>query len=88
MDIQRLMALDPNIIQVYFDKVEELRKLRKLHNIEPEDEYNMDEKGFQMGQVGGEAVIVDKSQGPLLSLQLVHQNGSLSLSVSLLLAAS
>jgi hypothetical protein len=46
MDIQRLMALNPNIIQVYFDKVEELRK---LHNIEPEDEYNMDEKGFQMG---------------------------------------
>jgi hypothetical protein len=61
MDIQRLMALDPNIIKVYFDKVEELRK---LHNIEPEDEYNMDEKGFQMGQAGGEAVIVNKSQGP------------------------
>jgi hypothetical protein len=58
MDIQRLMALDPNIIQVYFNKVEELRK---LHNIEPEDKYNIDEKGFQMGQAGGEAMIVNKS---------------------------
>jgi len=44
MNIQRLMALDPNIIKVYFDKVEELRK---LHNIEPEDEYNMKEKAFK-----------------------------------------
>jgi hypothetical protein len=37
------MALNSNIIKVYFNKVEELRK---LYNIEPEDEYNIDEKGF------------------------------------------
>jgi transposase len=58
IDIQRLMALDPNIIKVYFNKVEELRK---LYNIESEDEYNIDEKGFQIGQAGGEAVIINKS---------------------------
>jgi hypothetical protein len=43
MDIQRFMALDPNIIQTYFNKVKEFRE---LHSIEPEDEYNMNEKGF------------------------------------------
>ena len=43
INIKRLIALDVSIIQVYFNKVEELRN---LHNIELEDQYNMDEKGF------------------------------------------
>jgi hypothetical protein len=61
MDIQRLITLNSNIIKVYFNKIEELRK---YYNIEPEDKYNMDEKGFQIGQADGETIIINKSQGP------------------------
>jgi hypothetical protein len=41
-----------------------VKKLRKLHSIEPEDKYNINEKGFQIGQAGGEAIIINKSQKP------------------------
>jgi hypothetical protein len=43
--------------------------VEELHNrykIELENLYNIDEKGFQIGQTGGEAVIVKRSQGPPL----------------------
>jgi hypothetical protein len=46
MDIQRLLALDPNIITTYFNKVAELRH---QYGIELDDIWNMDEKGFQIG---------------------------------------
>jgi hypothetical protein len=61
MDIQRLLALDSNIITTYFNKVAELRH---QYRIELDDMWNMDEKGFQMGQCGGEQIIVNKSIGP------------------------
>ena len=61
MDIQRLLSLDPNIITTYFNKVAELRH---QYGIELDDMWNMDEKGFQMGQCGGEQIIVNKSIGP------------------------
>jgi hypothetical protein len=43
INMQRFILLNSNIIKVYFNKIEELRK---YYNIEPKDEYNMDEKGF------------------------------------------
>jgi Tc5 transposase DNA-binding domain len=51
IDIQRLLSLDPNIITTYFNKV---AKLRHQYRIELDDIWNMDEKGFQIGQCGGE----------------------------------
>jgi hypothetical protein len=61
MDINRLTSLDQNIIETFFTKLSELRA---QYNIESDDLYNMDEKGFQMGQTAGEDVIVNKSQDP------------------------
>jgi len=61
MDISRLTALDPGIITIFFTKISDLRT---QYEIENDDTYNMDEKGFQMGQTGSEPVIVNKSLGP------------------------
>jgi hypothetical protein len=61
MDINRLVALDTGIIQTFFSKFCELRT---RYNVEDQDIYNMDEKGFQMGQTGSEPVIVNKCLGP------------------------
>jgi hypothetical protein len=61
MDIARLTALDPGIIKVFFTKISDLRALYKIEN---ENTYNIDEKGFQMGQTGSEPVIINKLMGP------------------------
>ena len=61
VDINRLVALDTGIITTFFSK---FCDLRTRHNVEDQDIYNMDEKGFQMGQTGSEPVIVNKCLGP------------------------
>jgi hypothetical protein len=58
-DRNRQLSEDPDIIshwfELYYDTVTE-------HNIEPEDTYNMDEKGAAMGIAGEERCIVSKSE--------------------------
>jgi hypothetical protein len=61
----RQLSEDPNIItywfQLYKETVDE-------HNIEPEDTYNMDEKGAAMGLIAKERCIVSKSDKTLKSV--------------------
>ncbi|CCX34403.1 Similar to conserved hypothetical protein [Penicillium marneffei ATCC 18224]; acc. no. XP_002144529 [Pyronema omphalodes CBS 100304] len=47
LDRQRANANDPVLIKDYFQK---LRKLIRGHSLHPENIYNMDEKGFLLGQ--------------------------------------
>ena len=61
VNIARLIALDSGIIKLFFTKISDLRT---QYQVELEDLYNMDEKGFQMGQTGSEPVIMNKAIGP------------------------
>ena len=58
----RQLSKDPNIIthwfQLYKETVDE-------HNVQPEDTYNMDEKGAAMGLIAKERCIVSKSKKTL-----------------------
>jgi len=64
MEIKRLTALSPDIIELHFNQIHEL-KLR--YNIDSSRIYNMDEKGFQMGQHRGNYTIFDAHLGPPLA---------------------
>ena len=61
IDISRLTTLDPSIITTFFTS---FRDLCEQYQVEDQDIYNMNEKGFQMGQTNGEQVIVNKSMRP------------------------
>jgi hypothetical protein len=61
MEMKRLTALDTTTVTAFYDQIS---TLRELHNIELCDISNMDEKGFQLGQIQGEAVLFDKTMGP------------------------
>ena len=60
MDIKRLSALDPAIIERFFAEFE---RLRSEYSVDIEDTYNMDETGFQIGQITSDHVIYDPSIG-------------------------
>ena len=60
MDIKRLSALDPAIIERFFAEFE---RLRSEYSVDIEDTYNMDETGFQIGQITSDHVIYDPSMG-------------------------
>jgi len=46
LDHQRAYASEPNKIKNYFLKI---NHLRTRHNLQPDDIYNIDEKGFMIG---------------------------------------
>jgi hypothetical protein len=48
MDIKRLSARDSTSVSQFFV---ELARLRNIYKVEDQDIYNMDETGFQMGQI-------------------------------------
>lgn len=60
MDISRLSALDPSVIERFFA---EFGRLRTEYDVEIEDIYNMDETGFQMGQTTANYVVFDPAIG-------------------------
>ena len=63
MDVKRMTALDPDIVETFFAEFE---RLKTTYGVEMNDIYNMDETGFQMGQNHSECVIFNSSQGPPL----------------------
>ena len=60
MDVKRLMALDPTIVERFYTEFE---RLRSDYNVEIEDIYNMDETGFQLGQTTANFVVYDPAMG-------------------------
>ncbi|ERF69214.1 hypothetical protein EPUS_02181 [Endocarpon pusillum Z07020] len=60
MDIKRLSALDPTVIESFFSEFEQLRS---QYGVEIENIWNMDETGFQMGQTTSNFVAYDASIG-------------------------
>ena len=60
MNIKRLSALNPVIIKRFFAEFEQLRT---EYNVEMEDIYNMDETGFQLGQIADNYVVYDPAVG-------------------------
>ncbi|KAJ7431088.1 hypothetical protein B0H11DRAFT_1762694, partial [Mycena galericulata] len=68
----RARCLNRALVSEYFDILEELIK---QYNIVPENIYNMDEKGIQLGVGARTMVLVDRDQrtvyqrlGPLITL--------------------
>ena len=59
-DLARLISLTYGMIDQLFDA---FLALMEQYNIQPEDVWNMDEKGFQMGRHGRSLVVFDKTQG-------------------------
>ena len=61
MDIKRLLVLDIDIVERFFEQISVLQNEFDIPNWEI---YNMDEKGFQMGQTVSDYVVFDKFSGP------------------------
>lgn len=64
MEIERLLALDHDIVHEIFSEVE---RLEQRYRIPPRRVRNMDEKGFQMGQNRGDYVVFPRSAGAALA---------------------
>jgi hypothetical protein len=60
-DIQRLTTLTFNLVDLLFDGFE---ALREKYEVKDQDIWNMDEKGFQMGQLASHPVVFDKRSSP------------------------
>jgi DDE superfamily endonuclease len=60
LNVKRASALDSATIERFFSEFE---WLRSEYNIESEDIYNMDETGFQIGQIASNFVIYDPAMG-------------------------
>jgi DDE superfamily endonuclease/Tc5 transposase DNA-binding domain len=60
MDVKRLTALDPTIIERFFSEFE---RLRSEYSVEIDDIYNMDETGFQLSQTTANFVVYDPALG-------------------------
>lgn len=61
MDISRLLAVTPMAVTCFYDHI---LSLRERYSVPWTKVWNMDEKGFQLGQIGRQLVFYDKSQGP------------------------
>ena len=55
-ECQRKLCEDPQIIRAWFELV---KNTINKHGILPEDTYNFDEAGFQMGQISASKVVTD-----------------------------
>ena len=64
IEIQRLQGTDPMLVQAFYQEVE---YHKNEYHIERQDMYNMDEKGFQLGQFQGQTVLFDKRTNPPVS---------------------
>jgi hypothetical protein len=64
MEMKRLTALSVDIIDPFF---EEVQKLQTQYNVLPHNILNMDEKGFQMGQITSGYCLFDAESGPPLA---------------------
>jgi len=60
LDVKRLLALDPMIIERFFLEFE---RLRSDYLVEIDDVYNMDETGFQLSQTTANFVVYDPALG-------------------------
>jgi hypothetical protein len=63
MDAKRVSALNVDIIDTFFAEFEELQT---TYIVDPEDIYNIDKTGFQMGHTQSEFVVYNSSQGPAM----------------------
>ncbi|SPO28368.1 uncharacterized protein UTRI_04765 [Ustilago trichophora] len=60
MDVQRVLAGDPAVVEAYFDLLEQTIA---EYNIVPQNIYNMDETGFLIGQSQACSIIIPKEDG-------------------------
>jgi len=64
LDVKRLLALDPMIIERFFLEFE---RLRSDYLVEIDDVYNIDETGFQLSQTTANFVVYDPALGCLIA---------------------
>jgi hypothetical protein len=63
MDAKRVSALDVDIINTFFT---EFKELQTTYKVDPEDIYNIDKTGFQIGHIQSEFVVYNSLQGPAI----------------------
>ena len=66
MNIKRLSALNPVIIEHFFA---EFKQLWTEYNVEMKDIYNMNETEFQLGQIAGNYVVYDSAVSHSVTLK-------------------
>ncbi|KAF8993039.1 hypothetical protein BDZ89DRAFT_911548, partial [Hymenopellis radicata] len=59
LDKSRARALNPTVVKDFYQT---LKQVLDEYDIPPENIYNMDEKGIQLGLGKGVAALVDRSQ--------------------------
>ena len=74
------MAQEPEILRGWFELFE---SIKRQYQIQDEDIYNMDEKGFMQGFIAKLRVIISKHEKKPAILSAVAANGYLLSSVSL-----
>jgi hypothetical protein len=64
MEIKRPVVLSPDMIEFHFNEIAQLKLQYQVDSLRI---YNMDEKGFQMGQHNGDYTIFNALLGPPLT---------------------